>query len=169
MEPAGCFWPHINSQCSLFLPTDNNTGMLAVEMAVLKSFSIPFFFPLFPIQFLRSSTQITWGALFRHEVLSRDPLLLAMIPKYLRASMTNLVKVRGNSGQIGVRKWLCEHGLWLVREKIDFYWECQTWSLLRARPQATEQTAPSWHFAVCSFCLHLLQVVLAVMVSFSSP
>lgn len=44
-------------------------------------------------QFLRSSTQITWGAVFRHEVLSHDPLLLAMIPKYLRASMTNLVKV----------------------------------------------------------------------------
>uniref|UniRef100_A0A8C5TLD8 Exportin 5 n=1 Tax=Malurus cyaneus samueli TaxID=2593467 RepID=A0A8C5TLD8_9PASS len=45
------------------------------------------------LNFLRSSTQITWGALFRHEVLSRDPLLLAVIPKYLRASMTNLVKV----------------------------------------------------------------------------
>uniref|UniRef100_A0A8C5TPY1 Exportin 5 n=1 Tax=Malurus cyaneus samueli TaxID=2593467 RepID=A0A8C5TPY1_9PASS len=33
------------------------------------------------------------NSLFRHEVLSRDPLLLAVIPKYLRASMTNLVKV----------------------------------------------------------------------------
>uniref|UniRef100_A0A8D0BQW5 Exportin-5 n=1 Tax=Salvator merianae TaxID=96440 RepID=A0A8D0BQW5_SALMN len=50
-------------------------------------------FTTHPSQFLRSSTQITWGALFRHEVLSRDPVLLAMIPKYLRASMTNLVKV----------------------------------------------------------------------------
>ncbi|XP_067149329.1 exportin-5 isoform X1 [Apteryx mantelli] len=50
-------------------------------------------FTTHPSQFLRSSTQITWGALFRHEVLSRDPLLLGMIPKYLRASMTNLVKV----------------------------------------------------------------------------
>ncbi|ELK00268.1 Exportin-5 [Pteropus alecto] len=45
------------------------------------------------MQFLRSSTQMTWGALFRHEILSRDPLLLAIIPKYLRASMTNLVKM----------------------------------------------------------------------------
>uniref|UniRef100_M3YN98 Importin N-terminal domain-containing protein n=1 Tax=Mustela putorius furo TaxID=9669 RepID=M3YN98_MUSPF len=44
-------------------------------------------------KFLRSSTQMTWGALFRHEILSRDPLLLAIIPKYLRASMTNLVKM----------------------------------------------------------------------------
>ncbi|XP_048339603.1 exportin-5 isoform X2 [Sphaerodactylus townsendi] len=50
-------------------------------------------FTTHPSQFLRSSTQITWGALFRHEVLSRDPVLLAMFPKYLRASMTNLVKV----------------------------------------------------------------------------
>ncbi|XP_054833236.1 exportin-5 isoform X2 [Eublepharis macularius] len=50
-------------------------------------------FTTHPSQFLRSSTQITWGALFRHEVLSRDPVLLAMIPKYLQASMTNVVKV----------------------------------------------------------------------------
>uniref|UniRef100_A0A8D2J1T0 Exportin-5 n=1 Tax=Varanus komodoensis TaxID=61221 RepID=A0A8D2J1T0_VARKO len=50
-------------------------------------------FTTHPSQFLRSSTQITWGALFRHEILSRDPLLLAIIPNYLRASMTNLVKV----------------------------------------------------------------------------
>ncbi|KAM6461802.1 exportin-5 isoform 3-T3 [Liasis olivaceus] len=50
-------------------------------------------FTTHPSQFLRSSTQITWGALFRHEVLSRDPLLLAIIPNYLQASMTNLVKL----------------------------------------------------------------------------
>ncbi|KAK1338368.1 hypothetical protein QTO34_001484 [Cnephaeus nilssonii] len=50
-------------------------------------------FTTHPSQFLRSSTQMTWGALFRHEILSRDPLLLAMIPKYLRASMTNVVKM----------------------------------------------------------------------------
>ncbi|KAG3289529.1 exportin 5, transcript variant X2 [Ictidomys tridecemlineatus] len=50
-------------------------------------------FTTHPSQFLRSSTQMTWGALFRHEILSHDPLLLAIIPKYLRASMTNLVKM----------------------------------------------------------------------------
>ncbi|XP_026551333.1 exportin-5 isoform X2 [Pseudonaja textilis] len=50
-------------------------------------------FTTHPSQFLRSSTQITWGALFRHEVLSRDPVLLAIIPNYLRACMTNLVKM----------------------------------------------------------------------------
>ncbi|KAH0622594.1 hypothetical protein JD844_025015 [Phrynosoma platyrhinos] len=50
-------------------------------------------FTTHPSQFLRSSTQITWGALLRHEILSRDPRLLAIIPNYLRASMTNLVKV----------------------------------------------------------------------------
>ncbi|KAM7318625.1 hypothetical protein ACRRTK_021737 [Alexandromys fortis] len=50
-------------------------------------------FTTHPSQFLRSSTHMTWGALFRHEILSRDPSLLAIIPKYLRASMTNLVKM----------------------------------------------------------------------------
>lgn len=85
-------WPQLNN---LLLPSNCNAGGLAVEIPVLKSFSVPVF-PSLPPQFLRSSTQITWGALFRHEVLSRDPLLLAMIPKYLRASMTNLVKVCGN-------------------------------------------------------------------------
>ncbi|KAJ7340919.1 hypothetical protein JRQ81_004206 [Phrynocephalus forsythii] len=50
-------------------------------------------FTTHPSQFLRSSTQITWGALLRHDVLSRDPVFLAIIPNYLRASMTNLVKV----------------------------------------------------------------------------
>ncbi|OBS58406.1 hypothetical protein A6R68_10442 [Neotoma lepida] len=50
-------------------------------------------FTTHPSQFLRSSTHMTWGALFRHEILSHDPSLLAIIPKYLRASMTNLVKM----------------------------------------------------------------------------
>lgn len=81
--------------------------MLVVEVPSLKSFSLL----LYSLQFLRSSTQITWGALFRHEVLSRDPLLLALIPKYLRASMTNLVKVCESCGHAGVRGCLSEHGL----------------------------------------------------------
>lgn len=106
--------------------------MLAVEIPALKSFSV-FLFLLFSPQFLRSSTQITWGALFRHEVLSRDPLLLAMIPKYLRASMTNLVKVCGNCGQIGLRRCLGERGLWIMGEKLHFYRACQRHDL-----QATE-------------------------------
>uniref|UniRef100_A0AAQ4NWE2 Exportin-5 n=1 Tax=Gasterosteus aculeatus aculeatus TaxID=481459 RepID=A0AAQ4NWE2_GASAC len=45
-------------------------------------------------QFLKSSTQATWGALFRHETLSKDPVVVEMAIKYLRACMTNLVKVR---------------------------------------------------------------------------
>lgn len=80
--------------------------MLAVEIPALKSSSAPLFSLFFP-QFLRSSTQITWGALFRHEVLSHDPLLLAVVPKYLRASMTNLVKVCGN------HSWLWEGAWWM--------------------------------------------------------
>uniref|UniRef100_A0A8C8IAK0 Importin N-terminal domain-containing protein n=1 Tax=Oncorhynchus tshawytscha TaxID=74940 RepID=A0A8C8IAK0_ONCTS len=46
----------------------------------------------FPHQFLRSSTQITWGTLFRHEILSKDPVIIQMMIKYFRATMTNLVK-----------------------------------------------------------------------------
>lgn len=50
-------------------------------------------FTTHPSQFLRSSTQVTWGSLFRHEVLSKDPMTMAITSKYVRASMTNLVKV----------------------------------------------------------------------------
>ncbi|XP_052048072.1 exportin-5 [Apodemus sylvaticus] len=78
-----------NLLCSLLaldanIQTPVNFGMY------LESFLA---FTTHPSQFLRSSTHMTWGALFRHEVLSRDPSLLAVIPKYLRASMTNLVKM----------------------------------------------------------------------------
>uniref|UniRef100_UPI0037E7BD73 exportin-5 n=1 Tax=Semicossyphus pulcher TaxID=241346 RepID=UPI0037E7BD73 len=43
-------------------------------------------------QFLKSSTLATWGSLFRHETLSKDAVVVEMAVKYLRASMTNLVK-----------------------------------------------------------------------------
>ncbi|XP_064173017.1 exportin-5 isoform X1 [Anguilla rostrata] len=43
-------------------------------------------------QFLRSSTQITWGTLFRHEVLSKDPVIVKMTVRYLKATVNNLVK-----------------------------------------------------------------------------
>uniref|UniRef100_A0A3Q2WE21 Exportin-5 n=1 Tax=Haplochromis burtoni TaxID=8153 RepID=A0A3Q2WE21_HAPBU len=43
-------------------------------------------------QFLKSSTMATWGALFRHEALSKDAAVVKMAVKFLRASMTNLVK-----------------------------------------------------------------------------
>ncbi|AWP13965.1 putative exportin-5 [Scophthalmus maximus] len=43
-------------------------------------------------QFLKSSPQATWGALFRHETMSKDAVVVAMAVKYLKASMTNLVK-----------------------------------------------------------------------------
>uniref|UniRef100_A0A669F2I5 Exportin-5 n=1 Tax=Oreochromis niloticus TaxID=8128 RepID=A0A669F2I5_ORENI len=44
------------------------------------------------LQFLKSSTMATWGALFRHEALSKDAVVVEMAVKFLRASMTNLVK-----------------------------------------------------------------------------
>uniref|UniRef100_A0A8C5TJC8 Exportin-5 n=1 Tax=Malurus cyaneus samueli TaxID=2593467 RepID=A0A8C5TJC8_9PASS len=80
----------LGSQLCALLGSDCDVEMPANFGKYLESFLA---FTTHPSQFLRSSTQITWGALFRHEVLSRDPLLLAVIPKYLRASMTNLVKV----------------------------------------------------------------------------
>uniref|UniRef100_A0AAQ6A5N2 Importin N-terminal domain-containing protein n=1 Tax=Amphiprion ocellaris TaxID=80972 RepID=A0AAQ6A5N2_AMPOC len=43
-------------------------------------------------QFLKSTTLPTWGALFRHETLSKDAVVVEMATKYLRVSMTNLVK-----------------------------------------------------------------------------
>ncbi|XP_027030360.1 exportin-5 [Tachysurus fulvidraco] len=45
-----------------------------------------------PSQFLRSCTQTTWGNIFRHEVLSKEPVVIQMVVKYLNATMTNLVK-----------------------------------------------------------------------------
>uniref|UniRef100_A0A8C7TBQ2 Exportin-5 n=1 Tax=Oncorhynchus mykiss TaxID=8022 RepID=A0A8C7TBQ2_ONCMY len=50
------------------------------------------FLPFEKCSFLRSSTQITWGTLFRHEILSKDPVIIQMTIKYFRATMTNLVK-----------------------------------------------------------------------------
>ncbi|XP_012578036.1 PREDICTED: exportin-5 isoform X2 [Condylura cristata] len=78
-----------NQLCAL-LGVDSDVETPANFEKYLESFLA---FTTHPSQFLRSSTQMTWGALFRHEILSRDPLLLAIIPKYLRASMTNLVKM----------------------------------------------------------------------------
>uniref|UniRef100_A0A673BIR6 Exportin-5 n=1 Tax=Sphaeramia orbicularis TaxID=375764 RepID=A0A673BIR6_9TELE len=44
-------------------------------------------------QFLKSSTLATWGALFRHETLSKDSVVVEKAVQYLRACMTNLVKI----------------------------------------------------------------------------
>ncbi|XP_048061811.1 exportin-5-like isoform X1 [Megalobrama amblycephala] len=49
-------------------------------------------FTTHPSQFLRSSTQITWGNLFRHEIISWDPVIGQMAIKYLRVAKINLVK-----------------------------------------------------------------------------
>lgn len=46
------------------------------------------------LQFLKSSTLATWGCLFRHEALSKEAVVVEMAVKYLKVSMTNLVKVR---------------------------------------------------------------------------
>lgn len=49
-------------------------------------------------QFLRSCTQTTWGNVFRHEVLSKETIVIQMAVKYLNATMTNLVKVSRGRG-----------------------------------------------------------------------
>ncbi|XP_023819052.1 exportin-5 isoform X1 [Oryzias latipes] len=49
-------------------------------------------FTTHPSQFLKSCTLATWGALFKHEVLSKDAVIVQMAVKYLKVSMTNLVK-----------------------------------------------------------------------------
>ncbi|XP_075060596.1 exportin-5 [Mixophyes fleayi] len=50
-------------------------------------------FTVHPSLFLRSSTIMTWGSLFRHEVLSKDPALKAIVPEFMRVSMTNVWKM----------------------------------------------------------------------------
>lgn len=43
--------------------------------------------------FLKMSTLPTWGALFRHDILSKDPVIVEMAKKYMKTCMTNLIKV----------------------------------------------------------------------------
>ncbi|KAM5163438.1 exportin-5 [Mantella aurantiaca] len=50
-------------------------------------------FTAHPSQFLKSSTLMTWGSLFRHDLLSKDPALLAIVPEFLRVSMSNIVRM----------------------------------------------------------------------------
>ncbi|XP_070590303.1 exportin-5 isoform X2 [Erythrolamprus reginae] len=80
----------LGSQLCMLVGPDSDVEIPANLGKYLESFLA---FTTHPSQFLRSSTQIMWGVLFRHEVLSRDPVLLAIIPNYLQACMTNLVKL----------------------------------------------------------------------------
>lgn len=60
-------WPQLNSQYNLLLPSNCNAGGLAVEIPVLKSFSV-LVFPLFPPSFcdlpLRSRGEPFFGTRF---------------------------------------------------------------------------------------------------------
>uniref|UniRef100_A0A4W3GQ55 Exportin 5 n=1 Tax=Callorhinchus milii TaxID=7868 RepID=A0A4W3GQ55_CALMI len=44
-------------------------------------------------QYLRSSTQIAWCSFLRHEYISKDSVMLEIIPQLLHATMANLLKV----------------------------------------------------------------------------
>ncbi|XP_073484791.1 exportin-5-like [Aquarana catesbeiana] len=46
-----------------------------------------------PSQFLKSSTMTTWGSLFRHNIISKDHALQAMVPEFLRVSMSIAARV----------------------------------------------------------------------------
>uniref|UniRef100_A0A8C9U474 Exportin 5 n=1 Tax=Scleropages formosus TaxID=113540 RepID=A0A8C9U474_SCLFO len=75
--PEGCVGSHVEVE----VPGNLNKFMEAFLA-----------FTTHPSQFLRSSTQLTWGTLFRHEVLSKHPVIVEVTSKYMRATMTNLVK-----------------------------------------------------------------------------
>ncbi|TRY71295.1 hypothetical protein DNTS_007636, partial [Danionella cerebrum] len=49
-------------------------------------------FTTHPSQFLKASTQMTWGNIFRHEILSKDPVVSQTAIRFLTASRSNLVK-----------------------------------------------------------------------------
>lgn len=68
--------------------------MIVVDDAVTKkeTFRI-LLFSIFITQFLRSCTLVTWGNLFRHEVLMKHPVIVETAIKFLKASMNNLVRV----------------------------------------------------------------------------
>uniref|UniRef100_A0A8D0H3P3 Exportin-5 C-terminal domain-containing protein n=1 Tax=Sphenodon punctatus TaxID=8508 RepID=A0A8D0H3P3_SPHPU len=59
----------LGSQLCALLGSDSDVDTPANFGKYLESFLA---FTTHPSQFLRSSTQITWGALFRHEILSHD-------------------------------------------------------------------------------------------------
>ncbi|XP_040286763.1 exportin-5 [Bufo bufo] len=76
--------------CALTVSSDVSVGVPETFGKFLSSLRE---FTVHPSQFLRSSTLMTWGALFRHEVLSKDAALKAMVPEFLRICTSNLVKV----------------------------------------------------------------------------
>ncbi|KAJ3610775.1 hypothetical protein NHX12_022866 [Muraenolepis orangiensis] len=71
----------VGSDANVEAPANLNTYM----MAMLS-------FTTHPSQFLKSSTQIMWGTLFRHEILSKVPAVKEMALKYLKVTKTNMVK-----------------------------------------------------------------------------
>lgn len=77
----------------------------------------------FLLQFLKSSTLATWGSLFRHETLSKEAVVVEMAIKYLRASMTNLVKVS---------QW------------FQCYHSSSTWQPNRMLPKGFISFSPDW-------------------------
>uniref|UniRef100_A0AAQ6ADM2 Importin N-terminal domain-containing protein n=1 Tax=Amphiprion ocellaris TaxID=80972 RepID=A0AAQ6ADM2_AMPOC len=72
--------------------SDESLGYVEIPANLSKYMEAILAFTTHSSQFLKSTTLPTWGALFRHETLSKDAVVVEMATKYLRVSMTNLVK-----------------------------------------------------------------------------
>uniref|UniRef100_A0A3B4G5E6 Exportin 5 n=1 Tax=Pundamilia nyererei TaxID=303518 RepID=A0A3B4G5E6_9CICH len=79
--------------CQVLCALGGQLCSLVVSLAIFNKYMEALLaFTTHSSQFLKSSTMATWGALFRHEALSKDAAVVKMAVKFLRASMTNLVK-----------------------------------------------------------------------------
>ncbi|XP_041866910.1 exportin-5 [Melanotaenia boesemani] len=101
-------------------------------------------------QFLKSCTLPTWGALFRHETLSKDAVVVEMAIKYLKTSMTSLVKTGFPSRHDNPS---CEYSRVDFDSDEDFYsffssFRAQQGDVLRSAsrivPLEAFQTAAEW-------------------------
>lgn len=74
------------------MPASQNTVYFVCKVNTFCTTVLKPYFLLLP-QFLKSSTQVTWGTFFRHEVLSKDIVVVQVAIRYLKETRTNLVKV----------------------------------------------------------------------------
>ncbi|XP_072266143.1 exportin-5-like [Pyxicephalus adspersus] len=75
--------------CTLTMSPHNKITIPTTFNKYLKSLLD---FTSHPSQFLKSSTLMTWGSIFRHDLLSKDPALQAILPEFLQVSMSNIIK-----------------------------------------------------------------------------
>ncbi|XP_073484789.1 exportin-5-like [Aquarana catesbeiana] len=76
--------------CAL-MPSPEN--MIEIPMTFDKYLKFLLDFTAHPSQFLKSIAITTWVCLFRHDILSKDHALKAIVPEFLRVSMSNAARV----------------------------------------------------------------------------